>query len=130
MVVAWCAVAVTPEDLEGVREQLEDFAADVFAPLTRADQRAKGQTYLRGLLLDGTRKSMQPKAERLGVDHQDLQQFVSSSTWDVSAVRSRIAGKAVEVIEPVAWVIDDTGFPKDGKASPGSPGSTPEPSAR
>jgi SRSO17 transposase len=58
-------------------------------------------------------------AERLGVDHQGLQQFVSSSTWDVRAVRSRIAAKAVEVIQPVAWVIDDTGFPKDGKASPG-----------
>ena len=102
-----------------MREQLEGFAADVFAPLTRIDQRAKGQTYLRGLLLDGARKSMQPMAERLGVDHQDLQQFVSSSTWDVAAVRCRIAAKAVEVIDPVAWVIDDTGFPKDGKASPG-----------
>lgn len=115
----WCPIAVTPEDLAGVRKQLQDFAADVFAPLTRTDQRAKGQTYLRGLLLDGARKSMQPMAERLGVDHQGLQQFVSSSTWDVTAVRSRIAVKAVEVIEPVAWVIDDTGFPKDGKASPG-----------
>jgi SRSO17 transposase len=119
VVAVWCAVAVTPEDLAGVREQLEDFAADVFAPLTRSDQRAKGQTYLRGLLLDGARKSMQPMAERLGVDHQGLQQFVSSSTWNVSAVRSRVAAKAVEVIEPVAWVIDDTGFPKDGEASPG-----------
>ncbi len=89
-----------------MREQLEDFAAGAFAPLTRTDQRAKGQTYLRGLLLDGARKSMQPMAERLGVEHQGLQQFVSSSTWDVSAVRSRIAAKAVEVTEPAAWVID------------------------
>ncbi|WP_432489365.1 IS701 family transposase [Kineococcus sp. SYSU DK018] len=110
---------MTPEELAEVRGLLEDFAAEVFEPLVRVDQRAKGQTYLRGLLLDGARKSMQPMAERLGVDHQGLQQFVSSSTWDVTAVRSRIAAKAVEVIEPVAWVIDDTGFPKVGTASPG-----------
>jgi SRSO17 transposase len=43
--------------------------------------------YLRGLLTDGRRKSMQPMAERLGVDHQGLQQFVTSSTWDHEAVR-------------------------------------------
>jgi SRSO17 transposase len=38
--------------------------------MARSDQRAKGETYLRGLLLDGRRKSMQPMAARLGVDHQ------------------------------------------------------------
>lgn len=92
---------------------------DVFAPLVRSDQRAKGETYLRGLLLDGRRKSMQPMAARLGVDHQGLQQFVTTSTWDTMAVRARLAGRAVELIEPVAWVFDDTGFPKDGAGSPG-----------
>jgi SRSO17 transposase len=97
---------------------LERFAAEVFAPLARSDQRVKGVTYLRGLLLDGRRKSMQPMAARLGVDHQGLQQFVTSSTWDVSAVRRRLAVRAVGVVGPVAWVIDDTGFPKDGRASP------------
>jgi SRSO17 transposase len=34
--------------------------------LARADQRAKGELYLRGLLLDGKRKSMQPMAARAG----------------------------------------------------------------
>ncbi|MFJ9847649.1 transposase, partial [Kitasatospora sp. NPDC101155] len=48
--------------------------------MARRDQRAKGELYLRGLMLDGKRKSMQPMAERLGVDHQQLQQFVASST--------------------------------------------------
>ncbi|MEU5853628.1 transposase, partial [Saccharopolyspora shandongensis] len=40
--------------------------------LPRSDQRAKGELYVRGLLTDGARKSMQPMAERLGVDHQGL----------------------------------------------------------
>jgi SRSO17 transposase len=112
-------VSVTPDELSVVRQRLEAFAAEVFAPLTRSDQRAKGVTYLRGLLLDGRRKSMQPMAERLGVDHQGLQQFVTTSTWDTAAVRARLARRAVELIEPVAWAIDDTGFPKDGSGSPG-----------
>ena len=92
---------------------------DVFVPLSRSDQRAKGETYLRGLLLDGQRKSIQPMAERLGVDHQGLQQFVTNSTWDTDAVRARLARKAVESIAPVAWAVDDSGFPKDGTSSPG-----------
>jgi len=102
-----------------VRQRLEAFAADVFMPLARSDQRVKGETYLRGLLLDGRRKSMQPMAARLGVDHQGLQQFVTTSTWDTTAVRARLACRAVEFLDPVAWVFDDTGFPKDGKGSPG-----------
>src|SRR3954469_12173654 len=110
---------MTPEELAAVRERLEEFAAEVFAPLSRSDQRDKGQTYVRGLLLDGRRKSMQPMAERLGVDQQGLQQFVSSSTWAVEPVRERLARRAVEGIAPDAWVVDDTGFVKDGTASPG-----------
>jgi SRSO17 transposase len=110
---------VTPDELSVVRQRLEAFAAEVFAPLSRSDQRAKGETYLRGLLLDGRRKSMQPMAARLGVDHQGLQQFVTTSTWDTMAVRARLARRAVEFIGPVAWVFDDTGFPKDGVGSPG-----------
>ncbi|MBB6038512.1 SRSO17 transposase [Phytomonospora endophytica] len=35
------------------------------------------------------------------------------------AVRARVARRAVEVIGPVSWVVDDTGFAKDGKASAG-----------
>jgi SRSO17 transposase len=104
--------------LDRVRVALEDFAADVFAGLARSDQRATGLRYLRGLMLDGQRKSMQPMAERLGVDYQQVQQFVTSSTWDVAGVRRRLSTLAVDVLAPQVWVVDDTGFPKDGKASP------------
>ena len=110
--------AVTPDELSVVRHRLETFTAEMFAPMPRSNQRAKGVTYLRGLLLDGRRKSMQPMAERLGVDHQGLQQFVTASTWDTQAVRARLARTAVELVQPVAWVIDNTGFPENGKGSP------------
>src|SRR3954469_22618035 len=110
---------MTPEERDQVRPRLVAFAAEMLGGLARSDQRAKGELYLRGLLLDGKRKSMQPMAARLGVDHQQLQQFVTSSTWDHADVRRRIACWADEFIAPEAYVIDDTGFPKDGTDSPG-----------
>jgi len=61
---------------------------------------------------------MQPMAQRLGVDHQGLQQFVTSSTWDHEAVRANVARWAVKAIDPAVYVVDDSGFPKDGIASP------------
>ena len=68
-------------------------------------------------MLDGRRKSMQPMAARLGVDHQRLPQFVSSSPRDVVPVRKTLARLAIGVIDPQAWVIDDTGQAKEGTAS-------------
>src|SRR3954463_3739365 len=89
----------------------------MFAGLRRVDQRETGERYLRGLMLDGQRKSMRPMAARLGVDHQQLQQFLTSSTGDVIGVRRRVAAAAVDLVTPRVWVVDDTGFAKDGPAS-------------
>src|SRR5438552_16745892 len=86
--------------------------------LPRRDQRAKGELYVRGLLTDGARKSMQPMAARLGVDHQALQPFISSSTWDYEAVRRTLALRAAGAVGPPAHVVDDPGSPIDGTASP------------
>src|SRR3982751_1626776 len=110
---------MTPEEMAQVRPRLVAFAAEMLGELPRSDQRATGELYLRGLMLDGKRKSMQPMAARLGVDHQQLQQFVTSSTWDHGEVRRRLARWADEFLAPEAYVIDDTGFPKDGSDSPG-----------
>ena len=100
-----------------VDEQLDSFVGEVFSSLARKDQRATAGLYVRGLMLDGRRKSMQPMAARLRVDHQRLQQFVTSSPWDVEPVRKTLSRKACALIDPDAWVIDDTGFVKDGAAS-------------
>src|SRR6476469_4564429 len=103
--------------MDHVRPRLEAFAAEMLGGLARSDQRAKGELYLRGLMLDGRRKSMQPMAARLGVDHQRLQQFITNSPWDVAPVRRTLARLAIGVIQPEAWVIDDTGQAKEGTAS-------------
>src|SRR4051794_41673164 len=108
---------MTPEEMAQVRPRLVAFAAEMLGELPRSDQRAKGELYLRGLMLNGQRKSMRPMAARLGVDHQQLQQFLTSSTWDVIGVRRRVAAAAVDLVTPRVWVVDDTGFAKDGPAS-------------
>ncbi|GAA3078396.1 IS701-like element ISBj9 family transposase [Streptomyces glomeratus] len=92
--------------------------AYVFASVPRKDQRAKGDCYLRGLMLDGRRKSIQPMAERLpDGNEQNLQQFVNQSTWDPVPVQRRIAERMVPQVSPAAWAVDDVSFPKDGKMS-------------
>ncbi|RNL71029.1 IS701 family transposase [Streptomyces sp. I6] len=110
---------MTPGELDEVRCRLEDFAADVFEPFARADQRRWGGVYLRGLLLDGRRKSVEPMADRLGEDgnRQALAHFITTSPWDPAHVRARLAWKMAPAIRPTALIIDDTGFLKDGDAS-------------
>ena len=77
--------------------------------------------YLRGLIEDGSRKSLEPLVARLGeeADYQSMQQFVADSPWDPGLVVKAVAERVAPEIGVEAWVVDDTGFPKDGKDSPG-----------
>jgi SRSO17 transposase len=76
---------------------------------------------VRGLLLDGERKSVEPMAGRLpDGNEQAMQQFVGQSPWEWQPVWQRLARRMVKELEPEAvWVIDDTGFPKQGGHSVG-----------
>ncbi|MEB3963472.1 IS701 family transposase [Streptomyces kunmingensis] len=105
-------------EVNRVRAKLAFFVADVFASVPRKDQRAKGDCYLRGLMLDGRRKSIQAMASRLpDGNEQNLQQFVNQSTWDPLPVQRRIVERMLPLIAPKAWVIDDVSVPKDGRMS-------------
>jgi SRSO17 transposase len=92
--------------------------ADAFASVPRKDQRAKGDCYVRGLMPDGRRKSIQAMAARLpDGNEQNLQQFVNQSTWDPVPVQRRINERLLPLVNPVAWVIDEVSVPKDGQMS-------------
>jgi SRSO17 transposase len=111
---------VAAGDLEVQRAGLIAFAEEMYGSLARCDQRAKGEQYVRGLLLEGRRKSIQPMAARLpDGDEQGLQQFITDSPWRDAPVRRRLATRMTREIAPVGWVVDDTGLPKDGRMSPG-----------
>ncbi|CAM5672117.1 hypothetical protein SGLAM104S_08387 [Streptomyces glaucescens] len=91
-------------EVERLRGELSEFVADVLGSLPRRDQRRWGECYLRGLMLDGRRKSIQPMAERLPDGNmQALQQFVNQSPWDPLPVRRRITERLAEVITPEVW---------------------------
>lgn len=93
-----------------------------------ADRRVPFQSYCTGLLLPGERKSVEPMAARLALDnvrrmHQSLHHFVADAPWGDEAMLDR----ALDTVLPamlrqgpvVAWVVDDTGFPKKGQHSVG-----------
>jgi len=105
-----------------VRERLEAFAGEVLAQATnRPVQMVNGGLYLRGLIEQGPRKSLEPLVERLGeeADYHSMQQFLADSPWDPVLVVKAVAERVEPAVDVQAWVIDDTGFPKDGKDSPG-----------
>lgn len=111
---------LSEKQLQRVRGRLVEFAGEVFEPMARRDQRRWGEVYVRGLMLEGRRKSIEPMAARLeDGDEQCLQQFVNQSPWRWEPVRERLAVRMSGLIGPEAWVIDDTGFPKFGRRSVG-----------
>ena len=86
------------------------------------------KNYCRGLLLPGERKSVEPMAARLAPDnvrrmHQSLHHLVADAPWSDEEVLRAVRGYALTAMrkrEPVvAWIVDDTGFPKKGTESVG-----------
>ncbi len=105
-----------------VRERAEAFTAEVLAEaMGHPVQMANGGLYVRGLLEQGERKSLEPMVGRLGgeADYQSMQQFLADSPWDPVLVVRAVAERVAPAIDVEAWVLDDTGFPKDGTHSPG-----------
>jgi SRSO17 transposase len=107
--------------LKSCRDRLEDFLGELLEPIGRSERRQWGNAYVRGLLLDGERKSIEPMAGRLPDGNiQAMQQFIGQSPWDHVRVRKRLAERmAKEIVPTVAWIVDDSGFPKQGKHSVG-----------
>lgn len=106
--------------MEKCRQRLQAFTEQVLAPLGRSERRHWGSVYVRGLLLDGERKSVGAMAARLpDGNEQNLQQLVSQSPWAWEPVWERLAHKAEQAFTTTAWLIDDTGFPKKGEHSVG-----------
>ena len=124
--VAAASMVETDGDLVGVapavKERLAAYFADVACGLVRREQRRAAELYARGLIEAGARKSLEPIVARVGggaVEYEALQHFLADSPWDPAVVDRAVAERVCSVIEPEAWVLDDTGIPKDGKRSPG-----------
>jgi SRSO17 transposase len=93
-----------------------------------ADRVTPSQNYCTGLLLPGERKSVEPMAARLAPDnvrrmHQSLHHLVADAPWSDEAVLDRALDEVLPALlqrgPVVVWMVDDTGFPKQGQHSVG-----------
>ena len=93
-----------------------------------ADRHTPLKNYCTGLLLPGERKSVEPMAARLAPEnvrrmHQSLHHLVADAPWNdeemLAEVRRYVLPTMQKHGEVVAWIVDDTGFPKQGKHSVG-----------
>lgn len=93
-----------------------------------ADRHTPLKNYCKGLLLPGERKSVEPMAARLAPDnvrrmHQSLHHLVADAPWDDEAMLAQVRQEVLPAMRKhgavVAWIVDDTGFPKQGKHSVG-----------
>jgi SRSO17 transposase len=107
-------------DIQAVDKRLRRYLEEMTAPMDRQEQKRWAAFYVRGLLLDGERKSIAPLAERVGADVQALQQFIGQSTWAPPQVQenlNRFLNRRLGAAK--YWLIDETSFPKQGKHSVG-----------
>ena len=105
-----------------VRERLVGFVAETAADLSLARQRENALLYVRGLIEQGGRKSLQPtlfRLEETPARYESVQQFLADSPWEPELVVRACAERVAPELGVLAWVVDDTGIVKDGKHSPG-----------
>nr|WP_224373241.1 IS701 family transposase [Hyalangium versicolor] len=111
-------------------QRLESFFQKMGEVLGNESRRGSFALYAMGLLGDAERKSVEPIAARacpdpLKVDamHQRLLHFAVDSKWSDTQVRQAAAQYALEAMvereQVEAWIVDDTGFLKQGTHSVG-----------
>src|SRR3954447_10308551 len=122
-------LALTPQDLTGIVEELAAYHA-YFAPLfQRREQREWAGVYLRGLLAaEVPRKNVEAMALRLlgagpGADRRvrALQQFIGEGAWDddgLLAAHRRLVDETLGEDDAVL-IIDGSDIPKRGTHSAG-----------
>ncbi len=108
--------------------RFEDYIEGLAGALGHKDRDEPFGHYCTGLLLPGSRKSVEPMAARLSphavsAEHQSLLHFVGQSPWSAESLLSAIRSAVLPALRgqaPVeAWIVDDTGFPKKGRHSVG-----------
>ncbi len=108
-------------------QELERYLAHLGQGLGHADRQAGLRGYCAGLMAPLKRKSVEPMAAHLAPQairsrHQSLHHFVADSPWSDEEMLLRVAQWVVppmDFSDGGWWIIDDTGFPKQGKHSVG-----------
>src|SRR5437870_6802567 len=113
---------------EGSEARFAAYVEALGAVLGHADRQEPMRDYCVGLLMPIERKSVEPMAAvtapaQVAAKHQSLLHFVGNASWSDAAMLAKVGETVLPAIEragPVeAWIIDDTGFPKQGRHSVG-----------
>ena len=110
----------TPAD--GWEDELEGWLEPFLGRLRRQAQRRWAPFYLKGLILPGERKSIEPMAARVAPsDVQQLHHFVSTSPWATAPVEEELVRAADRLVggSDAVLVLDDTALVKQGRHSVG-----------
>jgi len=111
-----------------LEQRFERYCDGIVSTLLHADREQPARWYIKGLMLPGERKSVEPMAARVQPTqvrsaHQSMHHLVADAPWSdaamLSAVAERVLPKLIERSAAVYWIVDDTGFPKKGKHSVG-----------
>lgn len=101
-------------------EDFAEFIEPIISTMGRSERREGAAIYLQGLLMPGERKSIEPMAQRLRADSQKLQQLIADSPWDEEEMWRAIRREIIPTFAtPLAWIVDETGWLKQGKKSVG-----------
>jgi len=112
--------------MEELRE-FERYMAHLSEGLGHADRHAGLRGYCTGLMASLKRKSVEPMAAHLEPvatrsRHQSLHHFVADAAWSDEQMLLRVAQWVVpemDFSDGGWWIVDDTGFPKQGTHSVG-----------
>src|SRR6202158_1839661 len=108
--------------------RFDAYVEGLVSVIGHADRARPLRDYCMGLMMPCERKSVEPMAAvtapaRVAAQHQSLLHFVGQSSWADEKMVGKGGGRALPAIErhgPIeAWIIDDTGFPKQGEHSVG-----------
>ena len=106
----------------GWAQELECWLAPFLQRLRRQAQRRWAPVYLKGLILPGERKSVEPMAARVAPgDTQQLHHFVSTSPWATAPLEDELVKAADRLVggPDAVLVVDDTALVKQGRRSVG-----------
>ena len=113
---------------QGIEQRFAAYCGLITAEMEHADRRVPAQLYLKGLILPGERKSVEPMAARVCPDnvrsaHQSMHHLVAAAGWSDPAVLGAVARRVVPELlktgQQCWWILDDTSHVKKGRHSVG-----------
>lgn len=107
--------------------EFDRYMAHLSEGLGHADRHAGLRGYCTGLMAPLKRKTVEPMAAHVAPAatrsrHQSLHHFVADSAWSDEQMLLRVAQwvvPAMDFSDGGWWIVDDTGFPKQGRHSVG-----------